>query len=104
MRSAPACSASATCSPRRAKSASRIEGASFTASFPIPPISLSRGASLGADALENVHELLVSTRNLGHGVLARDLLRPQVNEWIPETGPAHGETNEPCNAGRRRQP
>src|SRR5262249_13516698 len=35
MRSAPACSASATCSPRRAKSAERIDGASFTAPLPI---------------------------------------------------------------------
>src|SRR5262245_15468407 len=104
MRSAPARSTSATCSPRRVNSASRIEGANFTASFPIPPISPSRGAGLGADAIEIVYELPVSPRNLGHGVLARDLLRPQVNEWIPENGPAHGETDEPWNAGRRHQP
>src|SRR5262245_12931038 len=104
MRSAPARSTSATCSPRRAKSASRIEGASFTSAFPISRTSPSRGESLGVDALENVHELPVSARNLGHGVLARDLLRPQINERIPETGPAHGETDKSRDAGRRRQP
>src|SRR5688572_3082582 len=104
MRSAPALSTSATCSPKRAKSASRIEGASFTASFPIPLISPSRGMSPGADVFKNVHKLAVSARNLGHGVLARDLICPQVNERIPEDGSAHGETNEPRNAGRSRQP
>src|SRR5262245_25344450 len=104
MRSAPARSASATCSPKRAKSASRIEGASFTASFPIPLTSPSRRANLDAGALKNVHELPVSTLNLGHGGLARYLLRPQFNERVPETGPAHGKTDEPWNAGRSRQP
>src|SRR5215471_16742168 len=105
MRSAPARSASATCSPKRAKSASRIEGASFTAPFPIyATISPSRRASPGADVLKNVHELPVSALNLGHGGLARYLLRPQVNERIPETGPAHCKTDEPWDAGRRRQP
>src|SRR5262245_29383672 len=67
-------------------------------------LSPSRRAGLGADALKNVHELAVSARNLGHGGLARYLLRPQVNERIPETGPANCKTDEPRDAGRRRQP
>src|SRR5262252_2570244 len=67
----------------------------------LPP---SRGASLGADVLKYVHELPVSTLNLGHGGLARYLLRPQINERIPETGPAYCKTDKPWDAGRRRQP
>jgi hypothetical protein len=43
-------------------------------------LSPSCGASLGADVLESVHKLAVSARNLGHGGLGRDLLRPQINE------------------------
>src|SRR5882672_3078673 len=68
------------------------------------PFSPSSSANLYADILKNVHKRPISMRNLGHGVLASDLLRPQVDEWIPETGPAHGETDEARNAGRRRQP
>src|SRR5262249_1072709 len=67
----------------------------------LPP---SPRASLGADVLKNVYELSVSALNLGHGVLARDLLRPQINERIPETGTAHCKTDEPRDTGRRRQP
>src|SRR5262249_3805748 len=67
----------------------------------IPP---SCGPCPSADVLKNVHNLPVSTRDLGHGGLARDLLRPQVNQRIPENGPAHGKTDEPWNAGRRCQP
>src|SRR5262249_8550924 len=64
----------------------------------------SRSANLCADVLKNIDKLPVSARDLGDGVLARDLLRPHVNEGIPETGPAHGETDEAWNAGRSRQP
>src|SRR5262245_5387764 len=67
-------------------------------------LSPSRRASLGAGALKYVHKLAVSARDLGHGGLARYLLCPQVNERIPETGPAHCKADEPRDAGRRRQP
>src|SRR5262249_6413569 len=44
MRSAPACSASPTCLPRWAKSAARMEGASFTACLSISPVPFGHNA------------------------------------------------------------
>ena len=53
MRSAPACSASATCSPKRAKSAERIDGASLTIALSISEVrrSNSRTDRAGLDAV-----------------------------------------------------
>src|SRR5215510_15481928 len=59
---------------------------------------------MSARVFKNIHKLPISARNLRYGALARDLLRPQINEWIPETGPAHRKTDEPRDAGRRHQP
>src|SRR5882757_4609786 len=84
IRSAPARSASATCSPRRAKSAARIDGAIFT-------MSSSRGTGL---LLEDVRELPVTGGDSVDRVGARDLFRTPGNERIPETGPAHRESNK----------
>src|SRR5262249_14015155 len=66
--------------------------------------SSSRCAGLRTDILKNVYELQVSMRNLRHRVRARNLLRPQVDEPVPETGPAYSATDEAFNASRRRQP
>src|SRR5215510_10757577 len=46
MRSAPACSASPTCLPRWAKSAARMEGASFTTCLSISPVPLDHHARI----------------------------------------------------------
>src|SRR5215468_2085719 len=103
MRSAPARSASATCSPRRAKSAARIEGASFTASFPIGvPFFCSCGT--GMSFFKSVHKLAIAAGHLIHRGLPRRLLVAPVDKWLPEVGPTHGETDKAWHAGRRRQP
>src|SRR5262245_27731284 len=94
MRSAPACSASATCSPRRAKSAARIEGASRTRSF----------RSGGMSLLEDVHELPVPAGDLGDGLLPRRLPGSPPDQGVPDVGAADRESDEPPDAGRRREP
>src|SRR5215471_3140482 len=94
MRSAPARSASVTCSPRRAKSAARIEGASRTRSL------LSGGTGL----LEDVHELPVPAGDLGDGLLARHPFRAPPDERLPEVGAADREPDEARDSGCGRQP
>src|SRR5271170_7062463 len=97
IRSAPACSASRTCSPRRAKSAARIDGAILA--------FVSSDASCGTGVfLERIHKLLVAVRNLLDRVFPGDLFCPPIHQRIPETRAADRETNEPGDAGRRRQP
>src|SRR5215472_16137534 len=104
MRSAPARSASATCSPKRAKSAARIDGANFTASFFIRWFAPSPSCGTGMGVFKNVHKLPVAAGDLGDGGFPRRLLGPPVNERIPESCPAYCKANEPRNAGRYRQP
>src|SRR6266478_2001892 len=107
MRSAPARSASVTCSPNRPKLAARMEGAILTVSFCILHASLfliHSSMSLRASLLENVHKFLVAAGDFGDGSLARDLLRTPVDKRVPETGAAHGETDEALDPCRSRQP
>src|SRR5262252_9614212 len=103
MRSAPARSASATCSPKRAKSAARIEGASFTASFPIGVLFFC-SCGTGMSFFKSVHKLAIAASHLIHRGLPRRLLVAPVDKWLPEVGPTHGETDKAWHAGRRRQP
>src|SRR5262245_66674842 len=94
MRSAPARSASATCSPRRVKSAARIEGASRTGSL----------RSGGTGLLEDVHEVPIPAGDLGDGLLARRPLGAPADQRFPEVGAADREPDEARNAGGGRQP
>src|SRR5262245_48012704 len=94
MRSAPARSASVTCSPSRAKSAARIEGASRTRSL----------RSGGTGLLEDVHELPVPAPDLGDGLLSRRLLAPPGDQRVPEVGASDRESDEARDAGGGRQP
>src|SRR6266478_10088137 len=94
MRSAPACSAAATCSPRRAKSPARIEGASRTRSL----------QSGGTGLLEDVHELPISAGDLGDGLLSGRLFAPPADQWLPEVGAADREPDEARDSGGGHQP
>src|SRR2546426_5935708 len=94
MRSAPARSASVTCSPRRAKSAARIEGASRTRSL----------RSGGTGLLEDVHELVVPAGDLGDRLPSGRLFVPPADQWLPEVGAADREPQEARDSGRRHQP
>src|SRR6266481_331268 len=94
MRSAPARSASVTCSPRRAKSAARIEGASRTRSL----------RSGGTGFLEDVHELVVPAGDLGDGLLSGRLFAPPADQWLPEVGAADREPDEARDSGGGHQP
>src|SRR6266446_2442490 len=58
----------------------------------------------GPGPLEDVHELAVSTRDLGDGVFPRALLGPPRDERLPEVRASDGEADEPGDAGGRRQP
>jgi hypothetical protein len=60
--------------------------------------------SLGPSVLKNIHKLPVEAGDFGNGGPARDLLGPHVNERIPETGPAHGETDEAVHVGCSAEP
>src|SRR3989454_9371975 len=91
MRSAPARSASVTCSPRRAKSAARIEGASRT-----------RSLRSGTGFLEDVHELAVPAGDLCDGLLSGRLFAPPADPRPPEGGAAGRETD--VAPGSRRGP
>src|SRR6266403_342779 len=93
MRSAPARSASVTCSPRRAKSAARIEGASRT-----------RSLRSGTGFLEDVHELVVPAGDLGDGLLSGRLFAPPADQWLPEVGAADREPDEARDSGGGHQP
>src|SRR5258708_7440766 len=89
--------AARTCSPRRAKSAARIDGAILALD--------SSDASCGTGVLlERIHKLAVAAGNFVYRFLSRDLLGSPVYECIPETRPADREPDEPGNAGRRGQP
>src|SRR5713226_3313583 len=93
MRSAPAFSASATCSPRRAKSAAKIEGASFTTSpsfTSILPLCVN-SPILG---FENLDELLITAGYLRHRRFPCDLLAAPGDQRIPEAGPTDGKADE----------
>src|SRR5262245_5221714 len=94
MRSAPARSASAICSPRRAKSAARIEGASRTRSL----------RSGGTGLLEGGHERSVTFGDLGDGLLSRHPFGAPADQGLPEVGAADREPDEAGNLGRGRQP
>src|SRR6185436_12862855 len=54
--------------------------------------------------LKDVHELAVSTRDLGDRAFPRALAGPPSDQRLPEVRPADGKANEPRDAGRRRQP
>src|SRR5260370_7745910 len=58
----------------------------------------------GPGPLEDVHDLAVSTRDLGDGVFPRALLGPPRDERLPEVRASDGEADEPGDAGGRRQP
>src|SRR5215471_3846027 len=104
IRSAPARSASATCSPKRAKSAARIEGASFTPSFTISVLPSLLSGTAGMRFFKNVHKLPIAARHLCHSLLPRRLLVPPVDERLPEVGPTHSEADETRNSSRCCQP
>src|ERR1700730_5219172 len=119
IRSAPARSASATWSPRRAKSAARIDGAIFPPSLCVsrpPPFSSSatyrfkrtlegKITSRGTGRLlENFHKLAVAAGNVVYRLFPRDFLRSPVYERIPKTRAPHREADEPRNSRCRRQP
>src|SRR5215475_2914980 len=104
IRSAPARSASATCSPKRAKSAARIEGASFTASFSISVLSSLLSGTARMRSFKNVHKLPIAAGYFCHSLLPRRLLVPPVDERLPEVGPTHSEADETRNSGRCSQP
>src|ERR1700722_3747555 len=107
IRSALARSASAACSPRRAKSAARIDGASFAASLSMSRLSLSLSAFVrGNDFLagfEDFNEPLISPGNLRYGGVPRYLLCTPVNQRIPEAGSANGKPNEARNRSSGRE-
>src|SRR6266478_4552095 len=63
---------------------------------------LSSSGSLGL--LEDVHELAVSTRDLGDGVFPCAPLGPPCDERLPEIRPSDGEADEPGDVGGRGQP
>src|SRR3989449_3978098 len=69
---------------------------------PCPWSSSSSSGGLGS--LEDVHELAVSTRDLGDGVFACGLLVPPCDERLPEVRPPDGEADEAGDGGCRHQP
>src|SRR5215831_6360892 len=106
MRSAPARWASATCSPKRAKSAARMDGAILITSSRISRISFmdSSRASLSAGILKNAHKLPIATGNLRDSGVPGNLLRAPLHKRIPENRSAHRETNETRHGGCGTQP
>src|SRR5215469_2782745 len=91
MRSAPARAACLTCSPNRAKSAARIEGA----------ILRLRCTCL---LRENVDEFTIPPRNIVDCLLARTIPGSPVHKCAPEACAPHREPDETRNAGGGRQP
>src|SRR5262249_15574854 len=59
---------------------------------------------LGAGVLEKIRKFTIVLSYLNPRVIARDFPSPQIDKRVPETGPAHGETDESWNASRRLQP
>src|SRR5262249_18560299 len=105
--SAPAFSASATCSPKRAKSAARIDGASLTDSLSMVRLfsvlcSLSRNHFVAC--FEDLHEFLIPTRDFGHSGIPSNLLAAPVNQRIPEAGSTDSKADEARHARRGRKP
>src|SRR5260370_18147528 len=98
----PACSASATCSPRRAKSAASIDGASFTVSASISLSLLSHRNDFLA-SFEDVNKIPISASNFCDRIISCYLACTPVNEWTPQSRPANGETIETrnCRSGRK---
>src|SRR5438876_3955995 len=76
--------------------------AARSARAPVRPSAESPSGGLGS--LEDVHELAVSTRDLGDGVFACAVLGPPLDERLPEVRPPDGEADEPGDAGCRREP
>src|ERR1035437_841435 len=103
MRSAPAFSASATCSPRRAKSAARIEGASLTTAFCIVDTP-SLNTCCFVLGFEDFDELLITPRYLFHGSVTGDLVRTPIDKRTPETRATDGETDESRDRGGSCKP
>src|SRR5215472_2621190 len=106
IRSAPARWASATCSPKRAKSAARMDGAILMTSSRISRISFidSCSASLSARILKNAHKLPIAAGNLRDSGVPSNLLRAPLHKRIPETRSAHRETDETRHGGCCAQP
>src|SRR5258708_3532809 len=103
IRSAPARSASRTCSPRRAKSAARIEGAIFASrdSSRRDSSKASRGTDL---LLEDVDELDITLGDVFYGVFPRDLVCAPVHERVPKARTAYCEADESRDSRSGRQP
>src|SRR5262245_32508146 len=93
IRSAPARSASRTCSPRRAKSAARIDGA-----------ILGSTGSCTRLFLKSMDELSVAVGNLVDRVLPCDLVGTPVYERIPKARTTHSEADESWNLGGCSEP
>src|SRR5437762_2882083 len=53
---------------------------------------------------KDVNPLPVAPRDFLHRRGAVDSIRPPINQWLPKGRAAYGKTNEPRDAGRRRQP
>src|SRR5713226_4737767 len=104
MRSAPAFSASATCSPRRAKSAAKIEGASLTTSSSVFTSVLPLCVNRLILGFENLDELLITAGYLRHRRFPCDLLAAPVDQRIPEAGPTDGKADEARYGRCGRQP
>src|SRR5882724_9668456 len=105
IRSAPACSASATCWPRRAKSAARIEGASFTvASCISPSLTLAIARSSVGRVKDALNRCVEQGVELGFGLLGGQPLdqRPRKARHHAVIPPQARVAFFPCIAARQR--
>src|SRR5882724_3670727 len=69
------------------------------------PVSrFSRCSHLSASVLENSNQFAVAARDLRDGGFTCDLLRPKVDQRVPENRTANGKTDKPLNAGCDSQP
>src|SRR5215469_7313449 len=93
-RSYPHLLMSATCSPRRAKSAAKIEGASLMTYSSVFTSILSLSLNSLMLGFENLDELLITAGYLRHRRFPCDLLAAPVDQRIPEAGPTDGKTDE----------
>src|SRR5260221_9160469 len=65
---------------------------------------VSSSAGLDASTFKYVHKLPIAAGNFGHSGVPRYLSGPPANERLPESRPAHCETDEPPDSPRGDQP
>src|SRR6266853_378662 len=65
---------------------------------------VSSSAGLDASTFKYVHKLTIAAGNFGHSGVPRYLSGPPANERLPESRPAHCETDKPRDSGRDNQP